>query len=201
MSTALPTTFFGWVGFIIEEYGSLFMSGLLYTLEIALLGTLIGFLIGLLVAVLRTIPISKTDPFLKKALLRLLRAVLNIYIEVFRGTPMMVQAMVIYYGSLQVLGIDMDPIFAGILVVSINTGAYMAEIIRGGIISIDAGQKEAAYSIGMTHWQSMVHVVLPQAIRNVLPSVGNELIVNIKDSSVLNVISSILWGNRQQAHI
>ncbi len=189
MSTALPTTFFGWVGFIIEEYGSLFMSGLLYTLEIALLGTLIGFLIGLLVAVLRTIPISKTDPFLKKALLRLLRAVLNIYIEVFRGTPMMVQAMVIYYGSLQVLGIDMDPIFAGILVVSINTGAYMAEIIRGGIISIDAGQKEAAYSIGMTHWQSMVHVVLPQAIRNVLPSVGNELIVNIKDSSVLNVIS------------
>ena len=83
------------------------MSGLLYTLEIALLGTLIGFLIGLLVAVLRTIPISKTDPLLKKALLRLLRAVLNIYIEVFRGTPMMVQAMFIYYGLAQLFNIHL----------------------------------------------------------------------------------------------
>jgi putative lysine transport system permease protein len=185
---ALPTTFFGWVGFIISEYSELLIGGLLSTLEIALLGTVIGFLIGLLVAILRTIPIEEGDSTVKKTLLRILRGILNIYIEVFRGTPMMVQAMVIYYGSLQVLGIDMSPGFAGILIVSINTGAYMAEIIRGGIISIDAGQKEAAYSIGMTHWQSMVHVILPQAIRNILPSVGNELIVNIKDSSVLNVI-------------
>ena len=186
---ALPTTFFGWVGFIISEYSELLIGGLLSTLKIALLGTAIGFLLGLLVAILRTIPIEEGDSALRKTLLRILRGILNIYIEVFRGTPMMVQAMVIYYGSLQVLGIDMSPGFAGILIVSVNTGAYMAEIIRGGIISIDAGQKEAAYSIGMTHWQSMVHVILPQAIRNILPSVGNELIVNIKDSSVLNVIS------------
>lgn len=185
---ALPTTFFGWVGFIISEYSELLIGGLLSTLKIALLGTAIGFLLGLLVAILRTIPIEEGDSALRKTLLRILRGILNIYIEVFRGTPMMVQAMVIYYGSLQMLGIDMSPGFAGILIVSINTGAYMAEIIRGGIISIDAGQKEAAYSIGMTHWQSMVHVILPQAIRNILPSVGNELIVNIKDSSVLNVI-------------
>ena len=188
MSAALPTTFFGWVGFIVEEYSSLLFQGLLSTVEIALLGTAIGFLLGLLVAILRTIPLEKSDSIVKRFFLRLLRGILNIYIEVFRGTPMMVQAMVIYYGSLQLLGIDMNPVFAGILIVSINTGAYMAEIIRGGIISIDAGQKEAAYSIGMTHWQSMVHVVLPQALRNILPSVGNELIVNIKDSSVLNVI-------------
>lgn len=186
---ALPTTFFGWVGFIISEYSELLIGGLLSTLEIALLGTVIGFLIGLLVAILRTIPIEEGDSAVKKTLLRILRGILNIYIEVFRGTPMMVQAMVIYYGSLQVLGIDMSPGFAGILIVSINTGAYMAEIIRGGIISIDAGQKEAAYSIGMTHWQSMVHVVLPQAVRNIMPSIGNEFVVNIKDSSVLNVIS------------
>lgn len=185
---ALPTTFFGWVGFIINEYSDLLIGGLISTLEIALVGTLIGFLLGLLVAILRTIPLQEGDSAVRKTLLRILRGILNIYIEVFRGTPMMVQAMVIYYGSLQVLGIDMSAGFAGILIVSINTGAYMAEIIRGGIISIDAGQKEAAYSIGMTHWQSMVYVILPQAIRNILPSVGNELIVNIKDSSVLNVI-------------
>ncbi|MEI3405151.1 MAG: amino acid ABC transporter permease [Christensenellales bacterium] len=83
----------------------------------------------------------------------------------------------------------MDTTFAAIFIISINTGAYMAEIIRGGIVSVDKGQFEAAHAIGMTHWQTMTTVILPQAIRNILPSVGNELIVNIKDSSVLNVIS------------
>ena len=102
---------------------------------------------------------------------------------------MIVQAMVIYYGALQYLGLDMPRLVAAIFIVSINTGAYMAEIIRGGIISIDKGQTEAAHSIGLTHWQTMVSVVLPQAIRNIMPSIGNEFVVNIKDSSVLNVIS------------
>ena len=94
----------------------------------------------------------------------------------------------IYYGA-QYAGVFMDTTFAAIFIISINTGAYMAEIIRGGIVSVDKGQFEAAHAIGMTHWQTMTTVVLPQAIRNILPSVGNELIVNIKDSSVLNVIS------------
>ncbi|MEG1776544.1 MAG: amino acid ABC transporter permease, partial [Clostridia bacterium] len=119
---------------------------------------------------------------------KILSAVLGIYIEVFRGTPMIVQAMVIYYGSMG-MGLRMPILVAAIFIVSINTGAYMAEIIRGGIISVDKGQKEAAHAIGMTHWQSMVHVVLPQAVRNIMPSIGNEFVVNIKDSSVLNVIS------------
>ena len=101
---------------------------------------------------------------------------------------MIVQAVVIYYGA-QYAGIFMDTTFAAIFIISINTGAYMAEIIRGGIVSVDKGQFEAAHAIGMTHWQTMTTVILPQAIRNILPSVGNELIVNIKDSSVLNVIS------------
>ena len=113
---------------------------------------------------------------------------MNVYIQVFRGTPMIVQAVVIYYGA-QYAGVFMDTTFAAIFIISINTGAYMAEIIRGGIVSVDKGQFEAAHAIGMTHWQTMTTVVLPQAIRNILPSVGNELIVNIKDSSVLNVIS------------
>ena len=87
------------------------------------------------------------------------------------------------------MGLRMNVMAAAILIVSINTGAYMAEIIRGGIISVDKGQKEAAHAVGMTHWQSMTHVVLPQAVRNIMPSIGNEFVVNIKDSSVLNVIS------------
>ena len=181
-------SFFQWVGFILSEYGTLFLSGVGITLLVAITGTVIGFVIGLLVAILRTIPVHPKDSAAKRWLLKALSAVLSVYIEVFRGTPMIVQAMVIYYGGMQA-GVRMPVLVAAIFIVSINTGAYMAEIIRGGIISVDRGQKEAAYAIGMTHWQSMVYVVLPQAVRNIMPSIGNEFVVNIKDSSVLNVIS------------
>ena len=186
--TQFPTTFFGWVGFILEKFGPLFLSGVGVTLTVALTGTVLGFLLGLLVAILRTIPVPVRAPWYKRFLVKLLYALLGIYIEVFRGTPMIVQAMVIYYGSMS-MGLRMPVLGAAIFIVSINTGAYMAEIIRGGIISVDKGQKEAAHAIGMTHWQSMIHVVLPQAVRNIMPSIGNEFVVNIKDSSVLNVIS------------
>ena len=184
----MPTTFFGWVGFLLEQYGPLFLRGAGMTMLIAISGTILGFLIGLLVGIARTIELGPRAPKWKRALSRLLNAVLGIYIEVFRGTPMIVQAMVIYYGSMQ-MGLRMPVLVAAVLIVSVNTGAYMAEIVRGGIISVPKGQKEAACAIGMTHWQSMVHVVLPQAVRNIMPSIGNEFVVNIKDSSVLNVIS------------
>ena len=115
--------------------------------------------------------------------------VLNAYVELFRGTPMIVQAMVVYYGAMSMFNIDMSPMFAGFLVVSINTGAYMAETVRGGIESIDPGQREAAVAIGMDHFQTMRCVILPQALRNIMPQIGNNLIINIKDTSVLNVIS------------
>jgi len=186
--TQFPTTFFGWVGFILEKFGPLFLSGVGVTLAVALTGTVLGFLLGLLVAILRTIPVPVRAPWYRRFAVKFLYAILGIYIEVFRGTPMIVQAMVIYYGSMS-LGLRMPVLGAAIFIVSINTGAYMAEIIRGGIISVDKGQKEAAHAIGMTHWQSMIHVVLPQAVRNIMPSIGNEFVVNIKDSSVLNVIS------------
>lgn len=185
----LPSSFFGWVGFILEKYGSLFLKGSLNTLIVALSGTIIGFIIGLLIGVLRTIPTSPMDHTVKKILLKILDKILAGYIFVFRGTPMMVQAMVIYYGSLQYLHITMSVLFASILIISVNTGAYMAEIMRGGIMSVDQGQFEGSHSLGMTHWQTMTCIVLPQAIRNSMPSIGNEFIVNIKDSSVLNVIS------------
>lgn len=102
---------------------------------------------------------------------------------------MIVQAMVIYYGSALAFGFDMNVMLAAVIVVSINTGAYMAEIVRGGIISVDKGQFEAAKAIGMNHYQTMMNVVLPQVIRNILPATGNQFVINIKDTSVLNVIS------------
>ena len=185
----MPTTFFGWVFFLIEKYGSLFAAGTAMTLLVAVTGTVFGFIIGLLVAIVRSIKLAQGASIVKRALVKAADVLLNVYIQVFRGTPMIVQAMVIFYGLSSSLGITLDRTAAAIFIISINTGAYMAEIIRGGIISVDKGQFEAAHAIGMTHWQTMTSVVLPQAIRNILPSVGNEFIVNIKDSSVLNVIS------------
>lgn len=193
MPTA-STSFFGWVAFLLQKYGMLFLRGTGMTLLVALTGTAFGFIIGLLVAIVRaTSPMPAhghrtAAAAVRSALLKAVQLLLAAYIQVFRGTPMIVQAVVIYYGA-QYAGVFMDTTFAAIFIISINTGAYMAEIIRGGIISVDKGQFEAAHAIGMTHWQTMTTVVLPQAIRNILPSVGNELIVNIKDSSVLNVIS------------
>ena len=102
---------------------------------------------------------------------------------------MIVQAMVIYYGIAQAHGIQMDRSLAALFIVSINTGAYMSEIVRGGILSIDKGQFEAANAIGMSHFQTMTTIILPQVIRNILPATGNEFVINIKDISVLNVIS------------
>ena len=124
----------------------------------------------------------------KRVLLKILHIFLRCYVELFRGTPMIVQAVFIYYGLLQVFGIKMGMWQAGFFIVSINTGAYMAEIVRGGIISIDRGQFEGAMSIGMTHAQTMFKVIIPQVMRNILPSVSNEFVINIKDTSVLNVI-------------
>lgn len=176
-----------WIVKIISENGPMFISGAITTLYISLFGTIMGFVIGLLVGVIRTIPVP--DRGIKKIILKIVNLILSMYIEIFRGTPMIVQAMVIYYGSALAFGIDMNRLYAAIFIVSINTGAYMSEIIRGGIVSVDKGQYEAAEAIGMKHIQTMINVILPQAIRNVLPAMSNEFVINIKDTSVLNVIS------------
>ncbi len=171
----------------ILKYWPMFLRGAGTTLFISIIGTLIGSIIGLLIGVIRTIPVPEKG--IKKYILKVINAILSAYVEVFRGTPMIVQAMVIYYGSKQAFDIDMTPLFAGIFIVSINTGAYMAEIVRGGIVSIDKGQFETSYAIGMSHLQAMLNVILPQVIRNILPATGNEFVINIKDTSVLNVIA------------
>ncbi|TYO74040.1 amino acid ABC transporter permease [Rossellomorea marisflavi] len=176
-----------WIIRIITDNWAMFLRGAGVTLLIAFVGTVIGAAIGLLAGVIRTIPVPESGP--KKVILKVVNIVLSIYIEFFRGTPMIVQAMVIYYGSAMAFGFDMNVMVAAFIVVSINTGAYMAEIVRGGIISIDKGQFEAAQAIGMNHVQTMWNVVMPQVIRNILPATGNHFIINIKDTSVLNVIS------------
>lgn len=178
---------FEWVVTILQDNWPMFLRGAGMTLLISLVGTIIGTIIGLLVGVIRTIPVPENGS--KKRILKVTNVILSIYIEFFRGTPMIVQAMVIYYGSALAFGFDMDRVAAAIFIVSINTGAYMSEIVRGGIVSIDKGQFEAAHAIGMNHFQTMINVVLPQAIRNILPATGNEFVINIKDTSVLNVIS------------
>ena len=172
---------------IFIKYYPQLLTGVGNTVLIALTSTVAGLALGLLTGVVRTAPMSK-NPILR-ALHKLLNAIIAIYVEIFRGTPMMVQSMVIYWGYAFATGGDTLPLIpSGILIVSINTGAYVAEIVRGGIISIDRGQFEGAMSIGMTHAQTMFKVIIPQVMRNILPSVSNEFVINIKDTSVLNVI-------------
>lgn len=175
--------------FLLTEYKEYFIKGTLNTLLFSFSGTAIGILIGLCTGIIRTAPISKNKfiAFLQKVL----NAIIYVYVEVFRGTPMMVQSMVIYWGyAFASGGKTLDLTLSSILIISINTGAYMTEIVRGGINSIDNGQYEAASAIGMSHTQAMQKIIIPQVIRNILPSTSNELLNNIKDSSVLNVIGA-----------
>ena len=184
----LPETFWGRIQYLLQQYGSSFLSGAGNTMIIAIVGTFLGCLIGFIVGIIQTIPVDKRDSDVKKTLVGFLKFIMACYVEFFRGTPMMAQAMFIYYGLLPMLGINMSMWGAAYFILSINTGAYMAETVRGGILSIDPGQTEGAKAIGMTHVQTMLYVILPQALRNIMPQIGNNLIINIKDSCVLSVI-------------
>jgi len=173
---------------ILEIYGTSYLRGAGYTLVFALLGTIAGCLIGFAVGIVQTIPTSERDPKIKRYIVGFVKTILRAYVEVFRGTPMIVQAVFIYYGG-RYLGVTMDVYTASFFVVSINTGAYMAETVRGGILSIDPGQTEGCMAIGMTHFQTMLYVIFPQTLRNIIPQIGNNFIINIKDTSVLSIIS------------
>ncbi len=180
------------MGKLWTNYWPAYLNGAKNTLILALVATVIGCLIGLVCGILNTIPYSKNDPWLKRFVLKLIRVLIRIYVEVFRGTPMVLQAVFIFYGLPYFTYNTMrfESVWAAaILIVSINTGAYMAESVRGGIISIDPGQTEGAKAIGMTHFQTMVNVILPQALRNIMPQIGNNFIINVKDTSVMFIIS------------
>ena len=184
----MPTDFFGRVMVVFNRYGMSMIQGAGVSLQIALVGTVVGCIIGFAAGVIQTIPSEKGDNPIKRVVLWVAKLILNVYVEFFRGTPMMAQAMFIYYGLLPMMGINLSMWQAAYFILSINTGAYMAETVRGGILSIDAGQTEGAKAIGMTHVQTMIYVILPQALRNIMPQIGNNLIINIKDSCVLSVI-------------
>lgn len=172
---------------ILSKYGTSLLLGVRTTLIVSLSGTAFGLILGLIVGGFRAARLDFTASAAARFGKKLFDVIANVYITVFRGTPMMVQAVFIYYALLNI--VHWDTLTAAIFVISINTGAYMAEIIRSGIQAVDIGQTEASRSLGMSNAQCMFAVVLPQAIRNAFPAIGNELIVNIKDSSVLMIIS------------
>jgi len=185
------------IGRLLDAYWLRYLVGIRNTLIVAIVATLVGCIIGLICGILNTIPYTKQDHPVKRFFLKLIRAIVRIYVEVFRGTPMVLQAVFIYYGipyffeSAAIFRGNSGIWIAALLVVSINTGAYMAESVRGGIVSIDPGQTEGAKAIGMTHVQTMTSVILPQAIRNIIPQIGNNFIINIKDTSVMFVIGFV----------
>ena len=185
------------IGKLWVNYYDDYLIGIQNTLILAVAATLAGCIIGLVCGVVNTIPYTKQDNIFKRFFLKLVRILVRVYVEVFRGTPMVLQAVFIFYGlpyftDGAVAFKGMEGIWtAALLVVSINTGAYMAESVRGGIISIDPGQTEGAKAIGMTHVQTMVHVIMPQAVRNIIPQIGNNFIINIKDTSVMFVIGFV----------
>ena len=185
--TNTPNGVFEWIWFIASEYAQLFVEGTLITLAVSVVGTILGFVLGFIVGIAEDSKLSKNDPVPKKIFLGIIKGISKVYIELFRGTPMIVQAMIIYYGLRQG-GFEIDPIMAGILVTVLNTGAYMAETVRAGIKSIDIGQREGALAMGMSPISAMMNIVLPQAFKNIVPEMANMFLTNLKMTSVLNVI-------------
>lgn len=181
--------FWGWAVFIAREYGELFLQGAGIAVFLAVAGTFLGTGLGCAGCLVTTLAAFEHDSRLKALILSFLNALTAFYVWLFRGTPMMVQAMVIYYGASALFQWDVDPLAAGLFVVSLNTGAYMVETMRGGISSVDSGQLDGADALGMSRFQAMRLVVLPQAFRNIIPQIGNFLVSNVKDSSVLSVIT------------
>ena len=159
------------------------LNGVWVTLRIAVFGLLIGIAIGTVIAVVRVMPKYKLLP-------RILDKICVCYIELFRGTPMVVQLLIGYWVLLPALGVTVDSgVPVAIIVFGLNSGAYVSEIMRGGIQSVDAGQMEAGRAVGLTYATTMLRIVVPQAIKNILPTLGNEFIVLIKETSIVSFIA------------
>ena len=163
--------------FVVDGRWQWFVSGLGYTLLISLFSVLLGLVIGILMALMR---LSKS---------KILRAVSGIYIDIIRGTPTMVQLLIIYFVIFA--NVHIDKWVVGFIAFGINSGAYIAEIVRGCILSVNIGQTEAGRSLGMTHKQTMASIVMPQAMKNILPALGNEFVVLIKETAVIGMIANI----------
>lgn len=167
----------------VEKWQALLMQGLWNTVKIAVLGLIIGILVGTIIAIIGAAPKNKWP-------LKVLDKICAVYVALFRGTPMVVQLLVAYYVLLPAIGVvGVDSVTVGIIVFGLNSGAYVSEIMRGGLNSVDVGQMEAGRSLGMSYSQTMIRIVIPQAIKNILPTLGNEFITLIKETSVLSMIS------------
>lgn len=160
------------------EYRSYFLTGLQYTLLLAAIGVLCGFILGLIIALIRMSP------------WRIVRFIGHVWVEFLRGTPMLVQLLIIHYGLSTLFDINFSAVESGAITLSINSSAYLAEIFRAGIQGVDRGQGEAARSLGMPKGMTMRHIIIPQAIKSVLPAIGNEFITIIKESSIVSIIGT-----------
>ena len=159
------------------------LEGLQNTLVIAILGLIIGIVIGTLIATARVVPKYKTLP-------KVLNAICSVYVGFFRGTPMTVQLLLFYYVLLPLMGIRISGVNVSILVFGLNSGAYISEIMRGGIQSVDGGQMEAGRAVGLSFGTTMMKIVIPQAVKNIMPTMGNEFIALIKETSVVSFVGA-----------
>ncbi|MBR6642069.1 MAG: amino acid ABC transporter permease [Lachnospiraceae bacterium] len=159
------------------------LEGLQNTLLIAVLGLIIGIVIGTVIAMVRVIPKYKVLP-------RVLNGICSFYVGLFRGTPIVVQLLVFYYVMLPLLGLRMSSVNVAIAVFGLNSGAYISEIMRSGILSVDQGQMEAGRAVGLGYWTTMLKIVIPQAVKNILPTLGNEFIALIKETSVVSFVGA-----------
>ena len=197
-SDSTPQGFLPGAVYMVFEGRDIFVQGILTTIELALFGTIIAFFLAILLVFLRIQQIDRPDNDAVRFFKVLGVGFARVYSAVVRGTPMMVQSLLIYFAGFAVLrgtgmsasqiGAIWSTFVAGLVTISLNSTAYMMEVLRGGIEAVDDGQTEAARSLGLSQWQAMTKVVFPQGIKNAIPALSNELVINIKDSSVLSVI-------------
>ena len=159
------------------------LEGLKNTLLIAITGLIIGIVIGTLIAAIRVMPKYKRLP-------RILNGIASFYVGFFRGTPMVVQLLLFYYVLLPILGINVSGVQVSMIVFGLNSGAYVSEIMRGGIMSVDSGQMEAGRALGLSFAVTMLKIVIPQAVKNILPTLGNEFITLVKETSVVSFVGA-----------
>ena len=159
------------------------LTGLQNTMIIAVMGLLIGIVIGTLIATVRVMPKYK-------AYVRAMDKFCSFYVGLFRGTPMVVQLLVFYYVMLPLMGVKMSSVLVAITVFGLNSGAYISEIMRGGILSVDPGQMEGGRSVGLSYGTTMLKIVIPQAVKNILPTMGNEFIALVKETSVVSFVGA-----------
>lgn len=199
-TTQKDLNFFSTMVYMLVNNLKTFYTGIIHTLELALVGTVIGFLVAMLLVFARIAKPDKRDSEFVQALKLTGNTFVSFYVTIIRGTPMMVQGLIIYYAGFRFLRTilpnmsvtELNGVYsvflASAVTVSLNTAAYITEILRGSVEAIDKGQSEAARSLGLSTWQTMLKVVFPQAIRNSIPAICNEFIINIKDTSVLNAV-------------